>query len=410
MANSIDLIVKYSEKKFDEVYKREAISSIFDKPQDLVLFTGTKTVKIPKMQIGGLGDYYRANTPVDGNFGPYENGNAQGFGYQTSDMALKWEEFTLSFDRGARFQVEYFDNEESGGIAVGRATAEISSKAIIPEVDAICFAKIYENAGTKVSATTETPLATLNEAFLHFDNVEVPADDQVILVSPTYYNMLRNTTEVTKFLAQGDFNKNVSFKLTEYEGREFVVVPPQRFNTQVTTTQNGYRVSGTPIDFMVVSKSAVTHVTKYNKIKVIGGDMNLVGANFDGYSIFARVYHDVFVFDNKKIGIYAHTGATTYSGVATGQKQVNVTIKQGTSSGKTMFTSVEIFPADTYVMKYVYGANEPVLGTTYSGTDLTLNTNVSATEGTPIYVVALDTRGNVLAYATVTPTANDIKK
>ena len=143
------------------------------------------------------------------------------------------------------------------------------------EVDAYTFAKIYKSAatvglGNVISGTVNgKPLEALNAGFTYLDNVEVPAENQMIFMSPNYLNLLRNTTEVTKFLSQGDYDKNVSFKMTEYEGRKLVIVPPQRFNTEVVLEKNGYRVAGTPIDFMIVPKDAVTHIVKYNKVKVL---------------------------------------------------------------------------------------------------------------------------------------------
>lgn len=54
----------------------------------------------------------------------------------------------------------------------------------------------------------------------------------------------------------------------------------------------------------MVDKTAAMHIVKYEKVKVIGDDLNLAGQGFDGYTIFARVYHDVFVPDNKRVGLY----------------------------------------------------------------------------------------------------------
>lgn len=59
-----------------------------------------------------------------------------------------------------------------------------------------------------------------------------------------------------------------------------------------------------PINFLMVDKTAVMHIVKYEKVKVIGDDLNLAGQGFDGYTIFARIYHDVFCPDNKRVGLY----------------------------------------------------------------------------------------------------------
>lgn len=311
MANSIELITKYSTKAWDKVYKAEALSSLLDAPEAQVQFTGAKTVKIAKFSASGLGNYYR-NNDGDGRVA-----SANPFGYAGGNVGLTWEEFTLEQDRSARYPVELFDNEETDGLTLGAATTEISRTIMIPEVDAYCFSKIASYASADLgnlvdgAITKETSLTPLNDALLYFDEHEVPAEKQIIFVSPKYMNALRsNTSELSRYLLQADYSKDVKFTLTSYEGRKIAVVPPQRFRTLIDLSGYGvhWKTGSKDIDFMVVATDAVMHVVKYNKVKIISGDMNLAGANFDGYSIFARIYHDVFVPDNKRYAIYVHTG------------------------------------------------------------------------------------------------------
>ena len=138
MPNAIELIKKYSTKAWDKVYKAESISSLLDAPNSMIkfdeAFEGANTVKIARFESGGLSDYYRANTPVDGNFqhGYGTAGEGRGFGYQMSSLAVKWETFKMRIDRAARFHIEKFDDEETDGLAVGMATSEVSRTIMIP--------------------------------------------------------------------------------------------------------------------------------------------------------------------------------------------------------------------------------------------------------------------------------------
>jgi hypothetical protein len=215
MANSIELITKYSTKAWDKVYKAEAISSLLDAPEAQVQFTGAKTVKIAKFSASGLGNYYRNNDVVNGAGNP--------FGYAGGNVGLTWEEFTLEQDRSARYPVELFDNEETDGLTLGAATTEISRTIMIPEVDAYCFSKIAsyasEDLGNLKSGAIEdkNSLAPLNDALLYFDEHEVPAEKQIIFLSPRYMNALRNNTnELSRYLLQADYSKDVKFTLTSY--------------------------------------------------------------------------------------------------------------------------------------------------------------------------------------------------
>lgn len=363
--NNIALITKYSTAAWDKVYKAESRSALLDGKEGVnVQWTGTKTVKIAKFSAGGLKNYYRNNggdarvpaAPQGATF----MGNL-GYGYQSSNVGLTWEEFTIAMDRAAAYPIEYFDNEETDGLVLGAATTEISRTVMIPEIDAYCFSTLagYCSKSTDTnglgnlvelssdaSVTKSNALATLNDALLYFDEHEVPAEDQIIFVSPKFFNYLRNdTTELARYLMQADYDKNVKFTLTEYEGRQIVVVPPQRFRTAfstVTDTGAGYAwgyydttageaVTSKEIHFIVCAKSAVMHVVKYNKVKILSGDVALAATGQDGYALYARVYHDVFVMDNKRYAIY-----TCLNG---GADKTTVTAATSTTAAKEVKTS-----------------------------------------------------------------------
>ena len=151
---------------------------------------------------------------------------------------------------------------------------------------------------------TDKPLAALNRGFVYFDNHEVPVEDQVAFCSPSFLNALRETSEVTKFLGQSDFGagKDTKFEIVKYQGRDLIKVSPARLRTNIMlidteSTEGGYSWASDSkaINFLMVAKSAVMHVVKYEKVKVISGEVNLAARGFDGYTIFARIYHDVFV-------------------------------------------------------------------------------------------------------------------
>lgn len=430
-SNKIELIKKYSVDFWDEVYRQESVTSVLDGDKDFVKFTGEKTVLIGKWANGGMYDYFRNNIGDDridyNGIKGFENGavdgvaasqaglNASdfvghsGFGYRRSGVELGWEEFTLKCDRAAAFPIEYFDNEESGAKIIGKGVTQISRTAIIPEVDAYCLSKLASFCSTQLGNLVyegiTTPLSKLNKGFLFFDNNEVPEDDQVCFVSPNFLNALRETSEVTKFLAQTDFNnKNVKFKITEYEGRRLIMVSPQRFRTDIDIFGKqgyGWKSTSRPINFLLVSLNAVAHVVKYNKIKVVGGDLNLSGNGFDGYTIYARVYHDVFVPDNKRTGLYCSVNSTdSYEG-RSAEAQVTYIVSGATK--KVQFNKLSYFPAGTMGVKFYYalGTTTPTSITAANiVTEGTITDDLAAsiTGGTTkLYIIASMDGTNILA-------------
>lgn len=416
MANSIDLITKYGTKAWDKVYKAEACSSVLDGDRDLLKFTGVKTVKIAKFASTGLGDYHRANKQTEGNYAGnstsnYDGTNVKGYGYQQGDVSLEWEEFTIKCDRGTQLRIELFDDEETDGLAVAASTKEFSRTKVIPEVDAYVFSKLAEYAGTvstsEIKLTTGTgynangPIQALNDAFEVLGDYEVPDVDQVIFCSNKFFNQLRSTGEVVKVLRQTEYGENVKFSIGEYEGRDIIAVPANRFRTLIQLNgDDGYswQTGSQKIDFIVVAKSAVAHVTKYDKVKVFGPE---VVQDFDGYKVNIRIYHDVFVPDNKRIGIYVHTSDVAASTEAV-QLRYNYDVKS------KMLSGIYVIPGDTIVDGlYAYkNATAPTAGDTVDSTFLGKCTPVAnlskfsptkPTSGTDKYFIVATYRGKVVA-------------
>lgn len=350
MGNVIQLITKFSSKAWDKVYQRESISSVLDGDKDLLKFTGVKTVKIARFASSGLSNYRRPNTPnEDGVYGGdgHNTAGGGGYGYQQGDGSLIWEEFTISCDRGVQLRIELFDDEETDGLAVAAATTEVSRTQVIPEVDAYVFSKLAELAGTVVSkdisinglsvgvTQASAPLYELNAAFLALAEQQVPEEDQIIFCSNAFYNMLRNTPELVKTLRQTEYGENVKFTIGTYEGREIIAVPSNRFRTNIKLLNGGYGwgENAKNINFIVCAKGAVFHVTKYDKVRVFNPS---VVQDFDGYKVNIRVYHDVFVPENKRPGVYACVSETVYSATPSSERKITAA---GTVVGKKITIS-----------------------------------------------------------------------
>ena len=134
--NAIALIQKYATKAWDEVYVAESRSAVLDGEKDFLKFTGTKTVKVAEYMGAGLKNYGRANTPISGDYAegsatPFSSGD--GYGYPVGDIALAWEEFTLSVDRAIQLRIELMDDEETDGLAVAMALKETNRVSVVPE-------------------------------------------------------------------------------------------------------------------------------------------------------------------------------------------------------------------------------------------------------------------------------------
>lgn len=411
--NNIELITKFATEAWDKVYKKESISSILDGEKDLMKFTGVKTVKIAKHSSDGLGFYQRANKPAEGPYAAFdaETSSGQGYGYPTGDVDLVWEEFTIKIDRARQLRIELFDNEESGELAVTSALTDFSRTKVAPEVDAYVFSKLVDYAATVETHAIELtagqsgmgyqqygPIQALNDAFTALEEEEVPEEDQVVFASVQFVNKLRSSGELVKVLHQNEYKEDVNFSVYEYMGREIIGVPARRFRTNINLTANGFNwgAGSKNIDFIVCAKSAVYHVTKYDKIRVFEPKMV---QDFDGYKVNVRVYHDVFVPDNKRVAIYAHTSSGS---AAANNVKYLANVELAATTATLTLSSVAIIPGDILIDGlYIVPTTAPSIGASLSdisneiavGAYLPITINRAASNAADVDYYVFATRG-----------------
>lgn len=348
LANAIGLITKYGTQGWDKIYKDESRISLLA-PNDSerrVKFSleNAKRIKVAKLTLGGFNDYTRNNIEVGSPEGLMPNlDNFVERGYQKAAAALVWEERELTQDRGAMYTIEMMDDEETNGLAVGSTTAEVSRTIAVPEVDAYAFAKLYAdvaayNLGNVVSGSiSSAPYAAFVDGEKWLDDHEVGTEGRIAFCSTTFLNALKKSTELTKWLdVESKLDHKVSFKVTELDGVKLISVPPARFKTTFNKRpQGGWYGSGNDIDFILMDSAAAVHVTKYRTQRVLSGDLALAATNMDSTVVYFRIYHDLFVFDNKAQGIYIHygglsavTGLVDFSVILNPEGVITATIDQ----------------------------------------------------------------------------------
>lgn len=300
MTQQIDLVTKML-PLIDEVYKKEAKSSILEAPSELVQETqDANTFKIAKLALMGLGDYSKTT------------------GFPEGDISLTWETHTFANDRGRRFSVDRMDNIESFGLVAGRMVGEFIRQYVIPEIDAYRFAKIASKAGniaTAATLTASTAKSALDTAITTLQEKEVDDNRQIIFATPTVAQLLSDNITRTTLNGENAINNVIE----SYNGIQIVRVPQTRFYTQITladgqpsggaNTAGGYSktaATGADINFIVMDKDASVNITKSVVAKLFTPDEN---QNKDAWQFDYRLYHDSFVSDNKKAGIYLNAKA-----------------------------------------------------------------------------------------------------
>ena len=287
MANAITTIQKYI-PMLDQVYAVASCSAILDTASALVRETAdAKTVLVAETSMSGLGNYSRAD------------------GFESGDLTLTWKPYTFEHDRGRSFHIDAMDDAETMGLAFGSLASEFIRTKVTPEIDAVRFAKYATNAGETVAATltNKTTVSAIATAEVAMEEKEVSLENCVLFTTPTVYGYVKDDTDHFQRTLVPSENPNRNFG--SFDGMPIVKVPQTRFYTAVTLA-DGYAkaADAKDINFMIVDRASVIQLIKHGKIRVFDPDTN---QSADAYKVDYRVYHDAWVLNNKKNGIYCHT-------------------------------------------------------------------------------------------------------
>jgi len=432
--NSFELIEKYLPKAIDKYFFEDAKTAILEQGSKFidVKFDQTGYVKIASFLMDGLSDYYQTQMNSEGFLSPeaarpsdpaqyaaYAGNLASGArdGFALGNVSLQWEIFRLQWVRGKQFRIDYIADEETAGIIIGNAVEEFNRTKVIPEVDVCRFGIIADKAsaslGNLKSETIDANeiIANFNGAFEWLAEHEVPEEEQIIFVNPSVMTLIRNTTELTKFLTQGDYKSpaGLDFTVEKYAGRPIIVVPSNRFFTLPLLTQNGYRAqSGSNvINYMVVSTKAVVPIRKLEWNKVYGPEMSGI-AGFHGYLINYLLYHGVVIPKNKIVGCYVSVSS------AAATTKVN-TLAVDTRAGAVQYAwKVVNFYTSPAGLRgtlcynksaaFTLGATGIVPGTTENVNAVVLGQDITEAGGSvTAYFGLVDDSGTVIATSGATP-------
>ena len=348
--NSFEVITTYLPQAVDKYFAQDAKTAILEKGNKFidVDFKEKGYVKIASMLMDGLSDYYQTQQNSDGFVNPatqrpsnpadyaaYAGNVSSGSrdGFRIGGMDVSWEILRLQWVRGKEFRIDYIANEETAGVIIGNALEEFHRLKVIPEVDCARFSYIADQASVTLgNMLAETPTAAniiskFNAAFEWMTEMAVPVGQQVLFVSPAIMTMIRNSSELTKFITQGDYRSEagLDFTVEKYAGRPIVEVTSDRFFTNVLLTDNGYRAQSTSrlINYMLVSTKATVPVRKIEYEKIFGPEMSGL-AGFHGYLIQYLLYHGIFVPKNKLPGVFVSVAESANAGTKTNLLRVDV--------------------------------------------------------------------------------------
>lgn len=264
-----------------------------------VQYNGGAEVKIPKMQMSGLGDYDR-----DG-------------GFAKGAVTVTYETKKLTQDRGRTFQLDAMDVDETNFAATaGAVMREFQNTKVIPEIDAYRYSKIAELAQTaqktkEYTATVDTIFENLMNDMTAIRDTVGDGCEMVIAMSAKVAGMLDLAKGGANVLESGVFQQgSAELKVKEIDGCPIIRVPSARFQTKYTfkdgvtenETDGGFAATegAKAINWIIMVKQAPVAISKTDVTRIFDPMTN---QNANAWKIDYRKYHDIWITDNGMDGI-----------------------------------------------------------------------------------------------------------
>lgn len=292
--------------ELDKLYVQTAQTGFLADNATRAKFVGAGTVLIPEMALSGLGDYDR------------DNGSALG------SVTVTRVPYTLTMERGRKFQIDSEDMDELGvANLAGETTGEFVRTKVVPECDAYVLSKLAAMATTKLHTVSVGAASTLEaDCFKMFQDAVIGVQNQVgfneplvAFINPTFQAALNASTAFTRQLTVSDFSKGgVNLKVKTIDDVPLIPVNDACMKSAYTfldgttagQTVGGFTPAGSAksIGLLVMTRKGASLVKKTEKLRIFAAAQN---QDMDAWKFDYRLYYDLIIPTSKQNGIYAYT-------------------------------------------------------------------------------------------------------
>nr|WP_294681371.1 hypothetical protein [uncultured Anaerotignum sp.] len=268
-----------------------------------VQYNGGAEVKIPKMQMSGLGNYDR-----DG-------------GFAKGAVTVTYETRKLTQDRGRTFQLDAMDVDEVNfAPTAGAVMREFQNTKVIPEIDAYRYSRIAELAAEagqtrEYTVAVDTIFENLMQDMTTVRDTVGDGCEMVIAMSAKVAGKLDLAKGGNHILESGVFRQGtVELKVKELDNCPIIRVPSARFRTKYTfldgveQTEGGFAAAedAKDINWMILVKRAPVAISKTDVTRIFDPMTN---QNANAWKIDYRKYHDLWIADNSMAGVFVNLSA-----------------------------------------------------------------------------------------------------
>lgn len=367
-------------------------------------WTGGREIKIPYMNMDGLGDM-------------------QGYKAPDGDLTLGWETKRLQWYRGRNFAIGRYDVDETNmALTVGNALRVFLAQHVVPEVDRLRIAKLAQNAlgygMTSVTAQASASITKDNVLGLLLDDIakvqdKIGEDEQLyIQIGTQIKNLLQQSKEITRYLNIRDFSiRSATMRIEALNDQYLIGTPTSYMNSVVKVNDgrtNGQTVGGVTftdlgpkVNWIISARPVADAVARPQITKVIDPDANQEG---EFWKIMFSIYHGMWTMDQKADGVLVNMDTTLAA--------LTVTSVAGTAAvGDSVITVNATSDEGTKLVWKAASGTAPTVAfgtalTTADGwADLPASGLISTTNGYKITVALVSAAGLPLASGNTTVVA-----
>ena len=272
---AINLVTKF-QPYTDEQFCVESKKSLLTNSD--FSWIGAHSIKVYKLSTSAMNDYGRSG-PAQGNWSRYG---------AVADLDATTEEFTLTKDRSFTFAIDKLDTDETAQqLQAASALARQNREVVIPEVDSHTYSVMCSKAGHKPDAKALTASNIYTEilaASEALDSAEVPETGRVLVVTPSVYALMKQSTDI---VMETDVGNDMRLRgvIATLDGAAVMKIPAVRLPA-------GF-------GFMLAHPVATVAPVKLEDYTVHDNPPGISGALVEG-----RICYGAFVLDNKAKAIY----------------------------------------------------------------------------------------------------------
>lgn len=296
------------QQQLDQHIESAAVTGFMEANAGQVQYNGGRTIKLPTLSTTGLADYDRD----------------KGFN-NVGSVTLEFTPYTMTMDRGATFQLDAMDVNETNFIATAAAVMkDFQEKHVIPEIDAYRLSSLAKKAGeaTNTEAIALTAANAFGKVREHARAVRDYVGQQVPLVCAITSEAMALIEDSDKYQRTvsiaGTGANDLNLGIRSIDGIQFLIVPSGRMKDKyeyltgegagAAKDRFGFKPASDAkdINWLIFPRSVPIAVSKTDTIRLFTPETY---QNAHAWKIDYRKYHDLWVKKSMLKALFACTKA-----------------------------------------------------------------------------------------------------